>query len=84
LLRQVHAALPPGGRVVIVDRPEPPGPPPAKSTFEALRSLHLLVSLGDVFPFSAEELRAWLADSGFQGTAMRPAGHGLVVVEASC
>ena len=83
LLGRARASLNDGGRIVIVDRPEVAVAPASKSTFEALRSLHLLVSFGDVHPFTIEQLEGWLSEAGFAGTHVRPCGVGLVVAEAS-
>ena len=83
LLGRARASLTDGGRIVVVDRPTLAEARVGKSTFEALRSLHLLASFGDVHPFTTDELEGWLAEAGFAGTHIRPCGGGLVMAEAA-
>jgi hypothetical protein len=66
-------------RILVVDRLGEDERPTA--AFELLRRLHLLVTVGDAFPYSAAELHGWLGEVGF--TAGDPVGlpGGLTLVE---
>lgn len=81
LLAAVAQALPEGGKVVVLDRMEQ-RPGPERGTFELLRSLHLLVTHGDAFPFSVEELAGWLAEAGFSSPVAVPLGDGFSLAVA--
>lgn len=82
ILSAVAAALPPGGRLYVVDRLD--GAEQERGgTFAHLRSLHLLAMFGDAFSFGYDELVGWLDEAGFGDvTEGEPVGGGLVLVEA--
>lgn len=67
-------------RLLVVDRLTPPERPTA--TFELLRSLHLLVTVGDAFHFTEEELAGWLAEVGFRPEPAVTLAGGFALVEA--
>ncbi|MCU1373078.1 MAG: methyltransferase, partial [Actinomycetia bacterium] len=77
LLRRVAAST---GRIIVVDRLAAPERPTA--AFELLRSLHLLVTVGDAHHYTADQLSGWLAEVGFRAAAPRAATGGFTVVEA--
>jgi hypothetical protein len=82
ILAAVAAALPPGGRVFVVDRMDGAEQERA-GTFAHLRSLHLLAMFGDAFSFGYDELVGWLDEAGFADvTEGEPVDGGLVLVEA--
>jgi hypothetical protein len=66
-------------RVVVVDRMERPERPTA--VFDLLRSLHLLVTVGDAFHYTPAELAGWLDEAGFTAAAPVALPAGLTLVE---
>ena len=82
LLRRAAGALPAGGTLAVLDRLEEGPSRPARTTFELLRSLHLLVTQGDAHPYTAEELRGWLAAAGFGPPELQPVGDGFTLAVA--
>jgi predicted O-methyltransferase YrrM len=77
LLQRVAAS---SGRIIVVDRLVRPERPTA--TFELLRSLHLLVTVGDAFHYTGDELAGWLAEVGFRAKPGRELPGGFTLVEA--
>lgn len=82
LLRRAAGALPAGGTLAVLDRLEEGEARPERTTVELLRSLHLLVTLGDAHPYTADELGGWLAAAGFGPPELQPVGSGFTLVLA--
>jgi ubiquinone/menaquinone biosynthesis C-methylase UbiE len=80
LLRRVHQALVPGGRVAIQEfilDPEKTSP-----RWAVLFSLNMLVGTAGGASYSAAELSHWLAEAGFKNVRHVPLGHtGLMLAE---
>jgi hypothetical protein len=80
VFRACHAAMGRPGRLLIIGRLMETGTaigPAAQS------DLHMMLIFGEAGLRTAEELRALLADGGFQVTHMVPAGRAGAIVEAS-
>jgi DNA-binding Lrp family transcriptional regulator len=76
LLARVAAST---GRIIVVDRLGPPDRP--TGAFDLLRSLHLLVTVGDAFHYSYDDLVGWLSEVGLVAGPPREVGAGLTLVE---
>jgi hypothetical protein len=76
LLARVAAST---GRVLVVDRIGHPERPTA--AFDLLRSLHLLVTIGDAHHYSYDELVGWLAEVGLTAGGPVELPGGLTLVE---
>jgi predicted O-methyltransferase YrrM len=74
LLRSAHEALPPGGRLFVIDRLDDDGDQPSaeRGAFELLRSLDLLLAHGDAHTYTADQLRTWFDRAGFADVEIRP------------
>ncbi|MBI3288314.1 MAG: methyltransferase domain-containing protein [Elusimicrobia bacterium] len=70
LVRKAHAALRPGGRLVIHDYVIEPGRTGPK--FAALMSLHVLLFTGKGRAYSAAEYERWMRAAGFRAAARIP------------
>jgi predicted O-methyltransferase YrrM len=66
-------------RIIVVDRMGAPERPTA--AFELLRSLHLLVTVGDAFHYGVDELVGWLDEVGFTAGPAVDVPGGLTLVE---
>jgi biotin operon repressor len=76
LLERVAAST---RRILVVDRMGEPERPTA--TFELLRQLHLLVTVGDAFHYEPAALAGWLAEVGFAAGEPVELPGGLTLVE---
>jgi hypothetical protein len=66
-------------RIIVVDRMGLPERPTA--AFELLRSLHLLVTVGDAHHYTYDELVGWLAEVGLTAEAPVALDGGFTLVE---
>lgn len=82
LLRRAAGALPAGGTLAVLDRLEEGSSRRERTTFELLRSLHLLVTQGDAHPYGAGELAGWLAAAGFGPPELLAVGNGFTLALA--
>jgi predicted O-methyltransferase YrrM len=72
LLASAYGALSPGGRLVVADRVgRSPSADGQRTTFDRLRSLHLLVLLGETYPYGPDDLAPWVNDAGFVEVAFQ-------------
>lgn len=83
ILRACHAALNPGGRLLVVERLRPDRPAPRPVDRAVLRSdLNMLVALGGR-ERRRGEFTALLQAAGFGAPQVQPVGEGFVVLEAA-
>jgi hypothetical protein len=72
LLRKAHAALPPGGALVVYDTVIDDDR--RENTFGLLMSLNMLVEMEAGFDYTGAECRSWMAEAGFRDSYVEPLG----------
>lgn len=70
LLRKAHAALPPGGALVVYDTVIDDDR--RENTFGLLMSLNMLVEMEAGFDYTGAECRSWMAEAGFRDSYVQP------------
>jgi hypothetical protein len=72
LLQKAHAALPPGGALVVYDTVIDDDR--RENTFGLLMSLNMLVEMEAGFDYTGAECRSWMAEAGFRDSYVEPLG----------
>ncbi|MFI0424364.1 methyltransferase [Spongiactinospora sp. 9N601] len=72
LIGKAHAALAPGGQLLIYDRMIDEEPADADNL---LVSLHMILTTTDGTEYTAGECQAWLREAGFKEIAVKPLGR---------
>jgi hypothetical protein len=70
LLAKAHAALPPGGALVVFESLIDDAR--RTSAMGLLMSLNMLIETPGGFDYTAADCRAWMADAGFKETHVEP------------
>jgi hypothetical protein len=82
VLKNIRAAVPDGGRLLVIDR-VPAADPPAGNPIDFLTDMHFMLVFPDGRLRSAEELRALLAAAGFGAMRVLPTASAVSIIEVT-